>query len=350
MKFARFTPIILIVVLVLAPPAIALAHSPVFPEDNHSPATAYQIDNPAKSWAIYNALEHDSGDYYKFTVSKGDRIQLSLLVPDSPSTSGFLPSFALLVPDPTYKDILPADVEVPADYGTIVVNGTDPGEATYEAFSPGWFYEVGNLNISAPTGGTYLVVVFNHTHNDNTHNHNHQAASYGLVVGYLESFTPLELILVPYSAQEIYRWEGQNQFIILLPLILTLLIGGVILYWRRRRNRAPQGVSKWLAAFAGLAFLGSAVSMIYQVLLTFNVTGVTGEALITLILIIISIILAVLTFMYAIRSKPTLTLWRRVGLIVIGIVALFLWSGLYIGPALVISAALVPPYKEVVPL
>lgn len=339
MKFARFAPIILIAVLVFAPPAIALAHSPVFPEDNHSPATAYQIDDPAKSWAIYNALEHDSGDYYKFTVSKGDRIQLSLLVPDSPSTSGFLPSLTLLVPDLTQKDSLPAYVEVPASYGTIVVNGTDPGEATYEAFSPGWFYEVGNLNINAPTDGTYLVVVFNHTHN-----HNHEAASYGLVVGYIESFTPLELILVPYSAQEIYRWEGQNQFIALLPIILTLIIGGVILYWRSQQDRAPKGVSKWLAAFAGLAFLGSAVSTIYQVLLAFNVTGVTGEALITLILIIISIILAVLTFMYAIRSKPTLTLWRRVVLIVIGIIALFLWSGLYIGPALVISAALVPPY------
>jgi len=344
MKFARFTPIILIAALVFAPATIALAHSPVFPEDNHSPATAYQINDPAKSWAIYNALEHDSGDYYKFTVSRGDRIQLSLLVPDSPSTSGFLPSFALLVPDLTQKDSLPAYVEVPAGYGTIVVNGTDPGQATYEAFSPGWFYEVGNLNINAPTDGTYLVVVFNHTHNDDTHNNTHDAANYGLVVGYIESFTPLELIMVPYSAQEIYRWEGQNQFIALLPIILTLIIGGVILYWRSQRDRAPQGVSKWLAAFAGLAFLGSAVSIIYQVLLAFNVTGVTGEALITLILIIISIILALFTFMYAIRSKPTLTLWRRVVLIVIGIIALFLWSGLYIGPALVISAALVPPY------
>jgi hypothetical protein len=344
MKFARFVPIILIAVLVLASPAIALAHSPVFPEGNHSPATAYQIDDPAKSWAIYKELEHDSGDYYKFTVSKGDRIQLSLLVPESPSTSGFLPSLTLLVPDLTQKDSLPAYVEVPANYGTMVVNGTDPGEATYEAFTPGWFYHVGNLNINAPTDGTYLVAVFSHTHNDDMRNHNQEAASYCLVVGYIESFTPLEIILVPYSAQEIYRWEGQNQFIVLLPIILTLIIGGIILYWRSQRYRAPQGVSKWLAAFAGLAFLGSAVSTIYQVLLAFKVTGVTGESLITLILIIISIILAVFTFMYAIRSKTTLTLWRRAVLIVIGIVALFLWSGLYIGPALVISAALVPPY------
>ena len=345
MRFARFTVIILIAALVFAPAAIALAHSPVFPEENHSPATAYQINNPAKSWAIYDALEHgNSGDYYKFTVSRGDKIQLSLIVPESPSNSGFLPSFALLVPDLTQKDSLPVYVEVPVGYGTIVVNGTDPGQATYEAFSPGWFYEVGNLTMNAPADGTYLVVVFNHTHNDDAHNYTHDAANYGLVVGYIESFTPLELIVVPYSMQEIYRWEGQSQSIVLLPLILMIIIGGVILYWRSKQGRAPKGISKWLAAFAGLAFLGSALSTIYQMLIAFDVTGVTGEAFITLILIIISIILALFTFMYAIRGKPTLTLGRRVVLIVIGIIALFGWSGLYIGPALVVAAALVPPY------
>jgi hypothetical protein len=345
MRIARFTAMVLMAALVLAPAATALAHSPVFPEENHSPATAYQINDPAKSWAVYNTLEHDnSGDYYRFTVSKGDKIQLSLIVPDNPSNSGFLPSMALLVPDQTQKDGLPVYVEVPADYGAIVVNGTDPGQATYEAFSPGWFYEVGNLALNAPADGAYLVVVFNHMHNDDTHNHTHEAANYGLVVGYLESFTPLELIMVSYSVQEVYRWEGQSQFIVLLPLILMLIIGGVVLYWRSRQDRAPKGISQWLAAFAGLAFLGSAVSIIYQMLLALGVTGVTREAFITLILIVISIILALFTFMYAIRGKPTLTLRRRVALIVIGIIALFGWSGLYIGPALVIAAALIPPY------
>lgn len=345
MRFARFTAIILIAALVFAPASIALAHSPVFPEENHSPATAHQINDPAKSWAIYDALEHDnSGDYYQFTVARGDKIQLSLIVPDDPSSSGFLPSVALLVPDLTQKDSLPMFVEVPAGYGAIVVNGIAPEKATYEAFSPGWFYEVGNLTMNAPADGTYLVVVFNHTHNDDMHNHNHEAANYGLIVGYIESFTPLELIMVSYSVQEVYRWEGQSQFIVLLPLILMLIIGGVILYWRSQKDRAPKGMSKWLAAFAGLAFLGTAVSTIYQMFLTFNVTGFHVEAVITLVLVIISIILGVITLMYAIRGKPTLTLWRRVALIVIGIIALFGWSGLYIGPALVIAAALVPPY------
>ena len=345
MRVARITAA-LIAALVLIPATAALAHSPVFPKENHSASTAYEINDTAKSWAIYAKLEHDSsGDFYEFTVSRGDKIQLSLIVPDSPSKSGFLPSFALLVPGNTQNDSVPAYIEVPAGYGTVVVNGADPGEAVYEPFTPGWFYEVSNLRMNAPADGTYYVVVFNHVrHNDDTLTHAHQDGNYGLVVGYIESFTPLELILVPYNAQEIYRWEGQSQLITLLPIILVLIVGGIILYRRSKRDNAPKGISKWLAAFAGLAFLGSAVTTIYQMLRAFGVTGVMGEAVITLVLVIISVVLALFTLMYAVREKPTLTLWRRVVFIVIGIIALFAWSGLYLGSALVISAALTPPY------
>jgi ABC-type Fe3+-siderophore transport system permease subunit len=99
-----------------------------------------------------------------------------------------------------------------------------------------------------------------------------------------------------------------------------------------------------LAAFAGLAFLGSAASTIYQMLMAFSVTGVTGEAAFTLIFVAISIVLGAIILMYAVREKPRLTPLRRVALIVIGVVALFTWSGLYFGPALAISAGIVPPY------
>jgi hypothetical protein len=335
MRFAIFTAL-LVVALVLVPVATALAHSPVFPEENHSLATAYQIDDPAKSWATYTALEHpDSGDYYRFTMSSGDRITVSLLTPDSPSDSGFLPSFALLVPGSDRNDSVPAYIEVPAGYGTIVVDGTDPGRAAYEPFSPGWYYELASLTMNAPSDGTYYVVVFDSTQ---------KTGHYGLPVGYVEEFTPMELIMIPYNVHVVYVWEGQNRFVTLLPIILTVVIGGIILYWRSRRGVAPKGVSKWLAAFAGLAFLGSAASTIYQMLVAFSVTGATGEAAFTLIFVAISIVLGVLTLMYAVREKPSLTVWRRVALIAIGVVALFTWSGLYFGPALAISAGLVPPY------
>ena len=158
-------------------------------------------------------------------------------------------------------------------------------------------------------------------------------------MGYLEAFTPLELVLIPYSVKEIYSWEGQNQFIIFLPMILVLVVGGVIIYLRRRQGKNPRGISKWLAAVGGLAFLGSALGTIYQMSLALNASGLAGEAVITLIVAAISIVLGVITLQYALRTKPALTIPGRVGLIITGVIALFLWSGFYLGPALVIVSA-----------
>jgi len=151
--------------------------------------------------------------------------------------------------------------------------------------------------------------------------------------------------MVPYSVQKVYAWEGQNQFVALLPIILVLVIGGIMFYLRSRKGRAPKGISKWLALFASLAFLGSAVSILYQMFLTFSVTGFHGEAFITLIFFVFSVILGVVTLLYAVRNKPILTFRRRIGLTITGLIALFLWSGLYLGTALSIVAALVPPYS-----
>jgi len=351
-RFVKFVPIF-IALLVLVPAGTALAHSPVFPGENHSPETAYHIDDPVKSWAIYDELDHlNQGEYYEFSMSRGEKIQLALLTPESPSEVGFLPSFALLVPDMTEGHQVPDYIEVPAGYGATIVDGSDPGGATYEAFSPGWYYEVATMTTNAPVDGTYYVVVFGTTQNNDTHtdedheNHDHdqEAARYGLVVGYTESFTPIELIMVQYNVQKVYAWEGQKQFVALLPIILVLVIGGIILYLRSRKGRAPKGISKWLASLAGLAFLGSGVSVLYQMLLTFGVTGFHGHAMITLILFAFSVILGVVTLLYALRNKPILTTRRRIGLIITGLIALFLWSGLYIGTALAIAAALAPSH------
>ena len=346
MRFIVVT-LVLLVSLVLVPVTSVFAHSPVFPQENHGPSTAYEIDDPAKSWAIYTWLEHEGvADFYKFTVSEGDKIQVSLIVPDNPARSGFLPAFTLIGPGITKNDIVPDYVEVPMDYGTIVVNGTDSDEAVYEPFTPGWFYELGILTMSAPRDGTYYVAVFNPEIQENGHNHLHKDNAYAIIVGYVEEFTPLELILIPYRVHGIYVWEGQNQFIIFLPILLIVIIGGLITYQRSKRGQHPTDLSKWLATFGGLAFVGTAAGTIYQIVFTFTRTGITVEALITLVIVIVSIVLGVLTLRYALRRKQNLTIWRRVGLLVIALVALFFWSGLYLGPGLLIASAIVPPYGK----
>lgn len=329
--------IVLILILILLPVSSIFAHSPVFPEENHDFEHAFQIENPSKSWVIYSVLEHPGkGDYYKFIVSKGENINISLMTSENPNVSGFLPSFALIVPGLDEKDILPSYIEVPDGYGSIVVNGKDPGKASYEPFTPGWFYELGDIYIDAPAGGTYYIIVYDSSQN---------TGNYGLPVGYVESFTLREWITIPITVQSTYIWEGQNIFIIYLPLIFTIVTGGIILFLRNKKGKAPKGLSKWLAAFAGLAFLGTSLGIFYQMLLAITVTGFALEAVITVVIAIIGIILTTITLLYAVRKKPLLTIGRRIGLAIIGVFALFVWSGFFLGPALAILAAIVPPYN-----
>jgi hypothetical protein len=286
---------------------------------------------------IYSELDHPSkGDYYKFDVSKGERINISMMTSERPAISGFLPSFALMIPDSNEKDNLPSFVELPDGYGSIVVDGKDPGKASYEPFTPGWLYELANLSMDAPVEGTYYIVVY-----DNLQN----TGNYSLPVGYIESFTFREWITIPITVQSTYVWEGQNIFIINLPLILTIIFGSIILYLLSKKGRAPKGISKWLAAFAGLAFLGTSLGLFYQMILSMNITGFAAGALVTIIIAIIGIVLGVLTLLYAVREKPVLTIGRRIGLSIIRVFALFSWSGFFLGPALAILAAVIPPYN-----
>ncbi len=332
-----------LLLMLLFPAAAVLAHSPVFSKDNHSLSTAYEISNPDKSWAIYTELETEGiADYYALTRLQGEKIQVSLILPESPSETGFLPSFALLGPGLHPDEHVKEYIEIPSEYGAVVVNATDPGHAAYEPFTPSWFYEVGSLVLEAPEDGVYYIVVFNTVHDDDAHDHAQKAANYAAIVGYRESFTPLELILIPFNVQEIYTWEGQNQFVLFLPMIFTLLIGSGFMYWRYKTGENPRGISKWLAGVGGLAFLGSAVGFIYQMSLALNVTGLTGEAAITLVIAGISVVFGIITLRYALRSEPALTIPRRAGLLITGLIALFLWSGFYLGPALVMVSALLP--------
>jgi hypothetical protein len=217
-KYARIgiSALVLSTAFLIIPSSSASAHSPIFPADNHDAAHAYEIRNPAKSWAIYTSLQHpDKADYYKFSVSKGARIEIALMAAERPSVSGFLPSFALLVPGSTQTSNLPSYIEVPAGYGMVSVDGKDPGQASYEPFSPGWLYDLADRTFTATESGTYYVVVY-----DNAH----KTGNYGLPIGYIESFTPAEWLTIPYNVHQTYVWEGQNRFVTYLPLILVCLL------------------------------------------------------------------------------------------------------------------------------
>ncbi|MFC2145398.1 hypothetical protein ACFLQQ_03620, partial [Actinomycetota bacterium] len=298
------TTSLLILVLAIIPTSTIFAHSPVFTEENHDPSYAYQISDFTKSWVIYATLDHpDEGAYYKFTASKGDRIYISLMTSENPTTSGYLPSFALLTPGSVSKDTLPSYIEVPEGLGAILVDGKEPDKASYEPFTPGWLYDIATISIDAPEDGTYYIVVFDSSQ---------KTGNYSLAVGYIESFTITEWIMIPYYIHETYAWEGQNIFVTYLPIILTIIIGSIIFLWQKKRTKEPRGISKWLAAFAGLTFLGTTLSIFYQIILAISITGFFSAVIITIIIASIGLVLSFLTLLYAFKKKQTLTSGKRI--------------------------------------
>lgn len=209
------------------------------------------------------------------------------------------------------------------------MQAADPGQAYYEPFVQGVFYTISEFSLNAPTDGTYYVAVLSSTKG---------TGKYGLAIGYLEGWTPAELALLSFNALRIYGWEGQNRFLILLPLMLTLILGGLLLRKRSRRGRAPRNRFQWLSAFSGLFFVGTALDAIARMLWSFTVARVTEEAMITLLIAAVPAALGTVALIYAMRMGVTLTFWKRLLFVFIGIIGLLTWCGLYVAPATAIAA------------
>ena len=322
---------ILAVAVVVTLPVVG-AHVPNFPEDNDSLETALHIDDAAKSIVVYgNFHHHDEAQYYSFHMESGERIKLGLLIPID-SERGFAPGYALMGPGLGETGDLPSFVERPESAGYRVIEGVMPEQGEYEGFSPSAFYELSELDLSAPSGGEYFVAVFNEEGDGN----------YGLVVGYVESFTIIEFIRVPLDLIVVYQWEGQSLLEIFLPFLITVGAGLILLLYGIRRQGLEVPVYGLLAAFAGVFFIGSSAVILYQMAYVLNQVPANSQVIITLIFILIPLLLGLSIIRVGLRAPRKASARMRVYMAIIGILALFLWAGYYIGPALAIIAAILP--------
>lgn len=310
----------------------ALAHSPVDLGTNESLETAGKIPSPSKSWAIYSQLhEGREAHYYQFEIDQGERIYISLFKPTAPEDSEFLPSLTLMGPNLTSQDSVPSYVEVPEGYGAIVVDGIQPSQANYEPFSPSSFYELAGIDTEAPSTGTYYIAVFEPN----------EGGHYGLAVGYLEEFTLNEWILIPLNLISIYQWERQSLPLILAPLAAILIIGLAFLIWKWKKQTDMRTVTAWTGALAGLLFLGTGLITLFQMALSLTYAPAIAEAAVTILLASIPIILGAIALRLSLKMQK-INLRTRIYFAIIGLVALFMWGGLYVGPALAIICSLLP--------
>jgi hypothetical protein len=327
---SKFGLLAIVLVFVVFVPQV-FGHAPLAPGNNESLATATVVPDATKSWAIYSEL-HEGGEaqYYRFDISEGQRIHVSLLKSPSTEDKGFVPSFVLMGPKLASPGALPTYVQVPEGVGTLVVEGKTPAQATYEAFSPSAFYQLADVELDAPSSGTYYVVVFEPS----------RGGHYGLAIGDRESFTLSEWTLAPLNFISIYQWEGESLPFIFAPLAVTLALGIALLLWNRRSGKNLQTPFQWIAGIAGLLFLASSFTIFSQILFASTRMPIGLEVIITIVFASVSLILGFSAIRLSMRK--IIAVRTRLTLLIVGVLALFAWSGFIAGPIIAVIASMLP--------
>jgi len=199
----------------------------------------------------------------------------------------------------------------------------------YEGFTPTSFYALIDVDMQAPSTGEYYFAVFDES----------DEGSFSVALGYVESFTLDEWLLVPFSVMTIHQWNGQSYLSILAPMIGTLVLGLGLLWIRRIKLKELENGISWVVALGAILFFGSGVTIFYQIVLA-ALFSVNLQIIISALFGILPILLGVFTMRLVFTENWQTMRSMQVRLLILGIVSPFLWAGLLIGPPLVILSAI----------
>jgi hypothetical protein len=321
----RWLKILLIVALSTA----ASAHVPIAGGENDHLEDALVVEDPTKSWVVYDRLDAGgTAKYYRFEMGEGEELRLSVFTPEK---TEFSPGIVVMGPGIAPTGTLPPFVEVPAGEGAAVIPGQAPEETEFEPFTPAALYPGAATSLPVPAAGTYHVAVFEPD----------EGGAFGLVVGFREEFSVPEFLLVPFAVIGIHRWEGQPLAFILAPLICTLLAGFGLLGWKMRAGDiAIRGPFGWLAVSAGLFYVGTGLILLLQISVALEKTGPDPAAVLPLVYVFIAVILGSIAIRTGLADDGRGS--RRGGLymVFLGVLGLFAWAGLLIGPVLALAAGI----------
>ncbi len=323
MKCGRVLFAILLLLSFVVP---SCAHVPVMPSGNNMPETAASIQDPLKSYAVYNELKGGNDiHYYRFHMNKGDALHLSLFVPEKGT---FIPSLAIMGPGIVSVSKPPPYLEIPDGAGVLVVEGKLPDSAFYEPFTPASYYNLAEIDLIIPEEGDYYAAVYEPS----------ASGSYGIAIGSREEFAPIEWIMVPLNVIDLRLWEGQTPGFIFAPVIATFMTGIILL--NRKRKIKSLDISGLTGSTGALLYIGSGVSIFIQMINAVIQSSLTPGIIMTLLLAVLPILsgLAVLH----ITLKQRLDMKDRVGMVLLGIAGLIIWAGFIIGPFLVMMAGILP--------
>ncbi len=309
-------------------------HVPVSTQDGETLETAFFIEDPTKSWVIYSEL-HEGREprYFGFEIEAGERIRMLLSIPVTENPDEFQPSIALMGPGLTNSSSIPEYLEIPESAGVIIFN-SEPATPEYEGFTPTSFYALIDVDMEVVETGEYYFAIFE----------NDEGGPFSVALGYVESFTLVEWLLVPFSVMTIHQWNGQNLFLILAPMIISIIIGLAYLLYKRNDLVELGNIVSWLGALSAVLFFGSGITIFYQMVIA-SLTAINAQMVITAIFGMIPLLLGFFTLRIVLTNGWKSQRNNRLRLLVIGVISPFLWAGLLLGPVLVIIAAALASIK-----
>jgi hypothetical protein len=114
----------------------------------------------------------------------------------------------------------------------------------------------------------------------------------------------------------------------------------VLLFLRQKKTGVLLSVPAWLAATAGLFYVGGAAVTMLQLLHAASLTGYVPKIFVTLIVILVPVILGIflLKISLSLSDRGSIPSRAVLELLLLGLLGLLSWSGFIVGPLLAMAS------------
>lgn len=124
-------------------------------------------------------------------------------------------------------------------------------------------------------------------------------------------------------------------------MAIALAIGLVLLAWKWRDRGIINTPSGWIGASAGFLFLGTCALVLLQMAISLSGVPLVPEVGITVLFALMPAILGIAVLRMELRAKK-INARTRIYFAILGVLALFAWAGLLVGPILSLAASILP--------
>lgn len=160
----RAWALLLVLLLAVTVSEAAFAHQPFFEETDTTSSTPMIVSDPEISTAVFSTLEKQGDvDFFAFTVSTGQTIEIGMTIPQIRGQEEFAPSIGVIAPGLERVSVseLPADaLSLLSNYDGAYVLEAAGATIFFEPFSRTAYWRRQRRQITFPSDGEVVVVVW----------------------------------------------------------------------------------------------------------------------------------------------------------------------------------------------